>query len=119
MSDEDYNDFKNWLSHQDVSYTTQVERNIEKLEKAAKDERYYQDIKEALASLKNAAEINKKDDLKRFSDEITYMLEEEIVSRYYFESGMIEAAFDDDQDILTAIDILNNADEYQRLLKAQ
>ncbi len=119
LSDEDYNDFKNWLSHQDVSYITQVERNIEKLEKAAKDERYYQDIEEALASLKNAAEINKKDDLKHFSDEITYMIEEEIVSRYYFESGMIEAAFDDDLDILTAIDILNNADEYQRLLKAQ
>lgn len=119
ISEEDYNDFINWLSEKDMSYVTQVERNIEKLEKAAKDERYYEDIEDAIVSLKSAAEVNKKDDLKRFKDEISYMLEEEIVSRYYFESGMIEAAFDDDQDILAAIEILNNPDEYQRLLKAQ
>ncbi len=119
INDEDYNDFTNWLSEKDMSYVTQVERNIEKLEKTAKDERYYQDIEDAIASLKSAAEVNKKDDLKRFKDEISYILEEEIVSRYYFESGMIEAAFDDDQDILAAIEILNNPNEYQRLLKAQ
>jgi len=109
----------NWLSEKDMNYVTQVEKKIENLEKAAKDERYYEDIKEAIASLKGVAEANKKDDLKRFRDEIIYMLEEEIVSRYYLESGMIEAAFDDDQDILAAIEILNSPDEYQRLLKAQ
>jgi len=82
LSEKQYNDFVTWLAEKDISYVTQVERNIQKLEKAAKDERYFQDIEQALASLKNAAEVNKKDDLRRFKDEITYMLEEEIVSRY-------------------------------------
>ena len=119
LSDDDYSDFVNWLEDKDVSYVTQVEKNIEKLEEAAKVERYYQDIEEALSSLKEAADINKKDDLRRFKDEITYMLEEEIVSRYYFESGMIEAGFDDDNDITAAIDILNDPDEYKRLLDSE
>ena len=119
LSNEDYNEFIEWLSDKDVSYTTQVERNIEKLEKAAKDERYYQDIEQSIASLKKAADVNKKDDLMRFKDEVAYMLEEEIVSRYYFESGMIEAAFDDDQDILAAIELLNDSEKYHKLLQAQ
>ena len=46
------------------------------------------------------------------------MLEQEIVSRYYFESGMVEAAFDDDEDILTAVRILNDPQEYNKLLTA-
>ncbi len=119
FSDDEYEDFINWLSEKDMNYVTKVEKNIEILEKAVKDERYFQDIEEELASLKSTAAVNKKGDLKRFKDQIRYMIEEEIISRYYLESGMIEAAFDDDQDILAAIEVLNNPDEYQRLLKAQ
>ena len=119
LTDDDYEDFVAWLSDKDFNYVTQVERTIKKLEKAAKEERYFDDIQTALESFKETAEVNKKDDLTRFKDEITYMLEQELVSRYFFESGMIEAAFDDDQDILAAVKILNDNDEYQRLLSSQ
>ncbi|MEQ9426492.1 MAG: S41 family peptidase [Cyclobacteriaceae bacterium] len=117
LSDADYNEFVNWLSDKDLSYETSVERTLDRLEKAAKEERYYDDISDALQSFKETATFNKKDDLKRFKDEITYMLEEEIVSRYYYESGIVEASFDDDPDVKTAVEVLNDSGRYSGLLK--
>jgi len=119
LKDEEYSSFVEWLSDKDFSYVTQVEKTIDKLEKAAREERYYQDIKGALDSFKATAEANKKDDLQRFKDEISFILEEEIVSRYYLESGIVEASFDNDHDIIAALKILNDPDEYQKLLAAQ
>jgi len=118
---EDYHDFVKWLSQQDVNYSRgeEIERIIKNLEFAAREERYYEDISESLTSLKKALEINKENDLARFRAEITFMLEQEIVSRYYFESGMVETAFDDDEDILAAIKLLDNTEEYQKLLVTQ
>ena len=60
---------------------------------------------------------NKANDLVRFKDEIREMLEQEIVSRYYFQKGIIESTFDDDEDILTAINILNTPINIMRYLK--
>ena len=39
------------------------------------------------------------------------------MSRYYFQKGQTEASFDDDPNILMAVNVLNDAPRYAALLK--
>ena len=58
----------------------------------------------------------KESDLMKFKEEIQRELEVEIAKRYYWQKGEIEATFDHDEDILTAIDVLRNGTRYDELL---
>ncbi len=61
--------------------------------------------------------VNKANDLLRFKPEIKELLEEEIVSRYYYEKGRTEAGFDEDPNIQAAVAVLNDPNRYAALLK--
>lgn len=118
LSDEEYEEFVDWLSDKDYDYITKVEKTVEDLTEYAKKEKYFDDIEEQIASLKKKVFHNKEQDLKKFKIEIKDLLEEEISSRYYLQEGMIEASFNDDPQILQAIEILSSKDEYADLLAA-
>lgn len=116
LSDAEYSEFMSWLSDKDYDYTTKVEKAVEDLTEYAKKEKYYDDIVNQIAALKKNVFHNKEQDLKKFKAEIRDLLEEEIASRYHFREGMIEASFDDDPQIVKAIEVLNNMNEYSELL---
>ena len=69
----------------------------------AKDEKYYQDIKEQITSLRKQVQHNKVQDLQKFKAEIKEALEEEIAARYHLSEGKTEASFDDDEVLQAAI----------------
>jgi len=117
LSDAEYQKFVAFLSNKDISYSTSVEQAVEDLIKKSKEDKHFEDIKNDIEAMKKRIYTNKANDLVRFKDEIREMLEQEIVSRYYYQKGMIEATFNDDQDILTAINILNSSDKYYAYLK--
>ena len=52
-----------------------------------------------------------------FRNEITDLIEDEIISRYFYESGAIAWTIKKDKQILKARDILNNKEEYSSILK--
>jgi carboxyl-terminal processing protease len=116
LTDAEYEDFIKWLSNKDYDYTTKVEKNIAELEKTAKEERNYDDIKQQIESLKAKLSHNKENDLRKFKDEIKELLEKEISSRYYFQRGLIEATFDDDPEIQEAIKVLNDSAKMNKIL---
>ena len=58
-------------------------------------------------------------DLTLFKSEITDMLEDEIISRYFYESGAISWTIKKDVQVLKALEILNNRDEYSSILKGK
>jgi carboxyl-terminal processing protease len=117
LPDADYQKFMAFLSNKDVNYSTGVEQSMEDLIKKAQDDKHFEDIKNEIDVIKKKISHNKANDLIRFKDEIREMLEQEIVSRYYFQKGLIEATFDDDENILAAINVLNNPDKFKGYLK--
>ncbi|MEQ8337845.1 MAG: S41 family peptidase, partial [Cyclobacteriaceae bacterium] len=119
FSEEDYQAFTNWLKPKKYDYTTQVEKNIEHLIASAKKEKYYHDIKEQIYALQSETLHNKDLDLVSFKKEITKLMEQEIAGRYYFQDGIIESSFSNDEDIRTAIKVLNDSVRYQSLLVAK
>ena len=116
LTDAQYQDFVKWLSNKDLDYKTRVERGIEGLEKAAKEEKYYDDIKAQLNNLKEKLAHNKDNDLQKFKPEIKEELEREIASRYYFAEGKMESSFDDDPDVIAAVSLFKDATRYKSLL---
>lgn len=117
VSDEMYSDFVNWLDGKEYDYTTRVEMAIEELEKYSEKEKYFEDIKNEIASLKKRVSHSKEQDLITFKEEIKNALEDEIVARYYFEGGMVEASLDSDPEIDEALKVLNQEKVYKNTLR--
>ena len=116
ISDEQYEDFKNWLSDKDYSYTTKMEEMLKTITRKVQKEKYYEDLKPELTSLKNNLEKNKGNDLENFKPSIKGFLKSEIVKRYYLARGAVESSFGEDPEIEAAVKILNDAEVYNKML---
>lgn len=117
ISDELYQDFVHWLGDKEYDYTTQVEKAIEDLVKFSEKEKYFEDIKNEIASLKKSVSHSKEQDLITFREEIKEALKDEIVSRYYYEQGMVETSLDEDIEINKSIQVLNDGEQFASMLK--
>jgi len=117
ISDELYQDFVHWLGDKEYDYTTQVEKAIEDLVKFSEKEKYFEDIKNEIASLKKSVSHSKEQDLITFKEEIKEALKDEIVSRYYYEQGMVETSLDEDIEINKSIQVLNDGEQFASMLK--
>ncbi len=116
LSENDYNEFIKFLDGKDYNYKTESEVLLAKLEKTTKDEKYFNDVKSEYEALKLKLTHNKKGDLTKFKDEISYILENEIVSRYYYQKGQIEDLLKHDVVLDEAIKTLSNNKLYQSIL---
>jgi carboxyl-terminal processing protease len=118
VSDVVYNDFIKWLEGKEYDYTTYVEKSLDDLEKYAKREKYFDEIKGTIEDLRKKVSHNKEQDLITFQGEIREALREELVSRYYFQEGVIEASLVDDSEIKAAMGILSNPAKMSGILTA-
>ena len=117
VSNETFEDFKSFLQDKEYEYTTNTEKDLDKLIDQAKDDKYYELLKGELTSLKAALESTKKADLDNNKQELKELLEYEIVRRYYFEKGKVEVGFDDDLEWAKTKSVFSNTTEYKGLLK--
>jgi carboxyl-terminal processing protease len=119
LTDAEYMEFIKWLDDKEYDYTTKVEGTIQDLINNAKKEQYYESIKPQIDRLKEQVGHNKEKDLMTFKNEIREFLEEEIVSRYYLQKGSVEASFDDDEDVMAAVKILNDQQGLTKILSGK
>jgi len=119
LSDEDYSKFVKYLDGKNYSYTTDTEKEFEKLVTVAKDEKYYGITEEAFKQMEIAISSKKNNDLEIFREDIETILENEIVSRYYYQKGRIENSLAEDPAIDSAMTILANTEKYSQILKPQ
>lgn len=119
FTDAEYVKFKSWLMGKNLSYDTKVESTLERLIARAKEEQYYEAVKSDLYEIRDEIQKSKLNDLDNNKEQIKTLLEEEIASRYYFQKGSVETLFDEDPDMAAAIEVLNNKEEYTRILGAQ
>ena len=116
LNDTEYESFKTWLSTTDFSYKTDTEDRYLDLIQASKDEMYYEEVEADLLKLKDLISERKKEDLNTFKSEIIELLNNEIVSRYYFQTGRIENTLASDPYIHEANKVLNS-NNYNKILK--
>jgi len=119
LTDEVYSDFRDFLAGQNFSYETGSEAALQTLVRMAKAEKYYESSAHLFEELKTNLSHNLGKDLANLKPEISVMLADEIVGRYYYQKGRIEFMIRDDEVIVRAHEILENAQEYRQMLNAR
>lgn len=117
FTDQDYSDFKTFLVNRKFSYKTSTEESLNDLITNAKKEKYYDIHKDLFDDLQTDIAHNLDQDLTMFKTEITDLIADEIISRYFYENGAIAYTIRNDDQVLKARDILNNKEEYDSILK--
>jgi len=116
LTENEYEQFVSFLSDKEYDYTTKSEQNLEDLMESAEKENYFDAIKDEYEALMKKMKHDKKEDLVKNKKEIMQLLEMEIASRYYFQNGRIEAAFDFDKDINKAIEALQDPEVFTSIM---
>ncbi len=116
LSDADYNDFVAFTKTKGFDYTTVAERELGTVKKAAIYENSWNDMKTQYDSMMEAIEQHKKKELVENKTEISNILQQEIVSRYYYQKGRIESTLNDDNELKTAVGVLKDSVKYASIL---
>ncbi len=116
LSDKEYEEFKAYVLKQDFDYSTASQEALEKFKKIAEEEGFYSESESYYNQLLNAIKPSTERDLSKFEEEIRSLLENEIVSRYYFQKGRVVQAFKGDEAITEALNVLNVLNRYNTIL---
>jgi carboxyl-terminal processing protease len=119
FGEKDYEDFKNWLSTKDLEYDSESEYQLDKLIEIAKKENYFEHSKAQFETLKTELANDKEKDLRTFKSQIIRLIEQEIVTRYYYQRGSIENMIAKDSTVLKAIEILKDTSIYNQILSGK
>jgi len=118
ITPEIYADFIQFVKNQDFKYESKTEEQLDNLVDVAKREKYYDLSKDEFDKLKGMLGHNLDQDFEHFKKEISEMLVDEIVSRYYYQKGAIKSALRDDSDVSKALDVLHKPEGYAAIFDA-
>lgn len=116
ITDEIYKDFKAFVSTREYEYSTNTEKALKLLRDAAKDEKYLDAINAEITDLEKKLQSDKSVDLDKNRDEISQLIEAEILTRYYYEKGRTEGMLKYDKTLAKAIEILSDKSQYKKIL---
>ena len=116
ITDAEFADFKKRVLASGFSYDPMSGKKLDELVKLAKFEGYYDDAKAEFDSLRSKLSHNVERDLERNKEDIKRLLEQDIVTAYYFQAGAIEAALRHDKQLMEAERLLADPQAYRSLL---
>ncbi len=119
ISEQIYEDFRNYLEKREFNYSTITELSLNELISNAKREKYYELHKDLFTELQNELRHTLDNDLVTFRDEITELLADEIIGRYFYEEGSIQFSLATDIQVKKAVEILKSVDEYKSILQGR
>ena len=118
ITDEIYDLFKEYIEKEEFQFETLSDEKIDDLEETLLFEGYniklektglLKKIKEEILQLKNQ-------DINKYKKEISKIILQDIIVRYYYNEGRIKSSLKEDKAILNAINILNDIKEYNKIL---
>ncbi|MFK5981540.1 MAG: S41 family peptidase [Flavobacteriaceae bacterium] len=114
------NDFKNFLSFlksNNFEYETETEKEFEEALRKAKAEKLAPEITSSYNQLMKAIDAAKEKALVEKKEEISTLLSDEILKRYFYRDGMYEYHVINSPEILEAVSLLNDENKYRKILK--
>ena len=118
ISDEDYADFAKMVMARDIPYKSESRTALEKLRKSLAKERNTS-LDEALDAIDKGLKDDKQSNLETFRKEIVEQINQNIVLRYAYATGVIANSLRDDSEIQEAVKLLSNDAEYKRITSEQ
>ncbi len=119
LEDSDYSMFADWVLSQKTKLKSPSLQKLEKLFSNIKEEGYKEEVIANLHATVEKLTTISKNDLLSIKEEITPLLEQEIISRYYFAQGLLERELKEDKVFLNAKKLLANKTQYDLILKSK
>ena len=117
LTDADWQAFRQRVIESGFSYDPVSQKQFDELVKTAKFEGYYDDAKEAFEALGKKLKHDVASDLDKHRETIQQILELDIISAYYYQSGSIEAGLYGDKQLKEAERLLKSPAEYLKILE--
>ncbi len=119
ITNQDWAEFKKKVVDSGFSYDDISRKQFDELVKTAKFEGYYEEAKDAFENLSRHLRHDVATELDKHRDIIQRVIEQDIISAYYFQKGSIEAGLNFDHQIQAAVEMLQNPAEYRKILRVK
>ena len=119
ISDDDYADFCRFIEDKDVPYESETRKALTTLRTAAEKERYDASLEGVLQGLDEMIKDDKMSNMQTYRTEITKILNQQLLLRYAYQAGAIEGVMVKDEMVNSAIDLILDSAEYERILREQ
>ena len=117
LSDADYEDFKQRVLKSGFTYDRDSEKYLKELEKLALFEGYYKDAKPEFEALKRKLKHNVAKDLDYNKETIRQIIENDLMTAYYYQKGGILNSLRYDKQMKEAVNILLDTERYHKILR--
>ena len=117
FTDNDFNSFKNFLKKTNFSYETRTENELNEVLATARKEGFEKQIMQNYQQMIRGIEDTKNAEIDNKKEEITSLITDEIIKRYFYQEGLYEYYLQNDPEILQAREILANPRRYADILK--
>ncbi len=116
LDDAQYQSFIDYCLGQEFEYKNSSKEMLKELKETIKEDEFWEEVESEYTALAEKLARDKKEDMMKFRKEISLVLENEIVSRYYYRKGRIEASLASDKDVKKALDVLGDKDRFSSVL---
>ena len=117
FSEADYNSFKQFLKRTNFSYETRTERDLNEALETARKEGFEKEIIQNYQQMVKGIQATKTSEIDNKKEEITSLLTDEIIKRYFYQEGLYQYYLKNDQEILQAREVLADSRRYADILK--
>jgi len=119
ITEKDLADFRQYAGNNLYNYETEADKSLKLLELDLSAEYSSADINATIKTLKNQIAMQKRNEFEPNKNQISLMLGTEIVRRYYYDEGMLRYSIKQDPFIDKAIEVLNDAVLYKKILNVK
>lgn len=118
ITDEDYENFKEFVKSKDFQYDRISEKSIASLKEVMEFEGYMKYSEAEFKALEAKLVPNLDRDMETFKEPITRLINTEIIRRYYYQKGVAKYDLQHDREVSRAIEVLSDPQLYKETLSA-
>jgi carboxyl-terminal processing protease len=117
VTDADFLAFKSYIKQEKIILDTETSKALKAVLENAKKEQIEEQITVAYKQLETALEKSQEAALEKNKEQIKKQLQEELIIRHHYREGLYLYYTKNNPEIEQAINLLNNAPQYQSILK--
>jgi len=117
FSENDFNAFKQFLKRTNFTYETRTETELNDVLATARKEGYEKEVIQNYQQMLKGIEATKAAEIDNKKEEITSLLTDEIIKRYFYQEGLYKYYLKNDPEIIQAREVLADARRYADILK--
>lgn len=116
VNESTFNEFFDYIEQKGFTYKFEGEDELDNLVEVAKEAQFEDDIAEGVSTIREVLLQLKKQQMRKNSENIKVLIKREITGKLWGRKAYFDAAFEMDDVLQKVIDLIEQKDEYSRIL---